>query len=119
MVTTREVNTATPEVMPPPATMPYQGLPTAPVQTRGNGMAVASFVLGLVGALFGLIPILAMFALLLGVLGLTFGLVGHRAAVNDPLRGGKGMALAGVILGSLAIGLAILGFVIVANAFSS
>ena len=80
-------------------------------------MAVTSLVLGIIGALFGLIPLFFFIAFPCGLLALIFGVVGRRTAMTDPLRGGKGMATAGLILGLLGFGLAIVGIVVVANAF--
>lgn len=78
-------------------------------------MGVAAFVCALIGVVIGLIPILALPALVLGVLGVVFGLVAWKRAVRQ--RTAKGLAIAGFILGLLAFGLSIIGFVIVANAF--
>ena len=91
--------------------------PVVVVAKTGNGMAVAALTLGIIGALVGLIPILAVPALICGLLALVFGFVGLSIAKN-PLRSGKGMAIAGIILGTAAVALAIVGFVIVNNAFS-
>ena len=84
----------------------------------GNGMAVAALTLGVVGVFLGLIPILAVPALICGLLAVIFGFVGLSAARRTPGRSGQGMAIAGVALGTAAIGLSIVGFVIVANAFN-
>ena len=81
-------------------------------------MAVSGMVLGIVGVIFGLIPILAVPALICGALALIFGGVGLNAVRTDPRRAGKGMAIAGIALGAVAVILAIAGFVIVANAFN-
>lgn len=83
----------------------------------GNGMAVAALTLGIIGVFLGLIPILAVPALICGVLAVVFGFVGLSGVRKNPGRSGKGMAIAGVALGAAAIGLSIVGFVIVANVF--
>ncbi|MGH9187586.1 MAG: DUF4190 domain-containing protein [Acidimicrobiales bacterium] len=82
---------------------------TAPPPGPG-GLAVAAFVCGLVGALFGLMPLLFFVAFPLGVLGLIFGIVARR-------RGKSGMAVAGVVLGSLAVVLAVVGVAVLADVF--
>jgi hypothetical protein len=107
---TREGDVMSIQASPPPA-------PVIVVQ-QGNGLGVAGFVCGLVGALAGLIPLLFFIAFPLGTLGVAFGFIGWRRAVHDPLRGSKGLALAGLILGVVALGLAVVGIVIVDNAFS-
>lgn len=77
---------------------------------QGNGMAVAALVLGIVGAVFGLIPILGVIAFPLGLLAVVFGFIGRRKST------GKGMALAGIITGALALVLAVVGVVLVKDA---
>jgi hypothetical protein len=83
------------------------------IERRGNGMATAGFVCSLVGAVLGLIPLLFFFAWILGPLGLVFGAIGWKNARAG--RGGKGLAIAGVILGIAAIGLGIIGYTILSN----
>jgi hypothetical protein len=86
------------------------------VKGVGNGVAVAAMVCGIVGVVFGLIPILGIPALALGLVALVLGIVGRRRVKRDPNAGHKGLATAGVILGILASGLGIAGIVIVSNA---
>lgn len=86
------------------------------VKAAGNGAAVAAMICGIVGVVFGLIPILGIPALALGLIALVLGIVGRKNVKRDPNRGHKGMATAGVILGILASGLGIAGIVIVTNA---
>jgi uncharacterized membrane protein HdeD (DUF308 family) len=87
---------------PPPANEP------APVK-QGNGFAIASLVLGLVGLIiFSWIPGISFFtAIPLGVLAVIFGIV---AVVKAKSRGGKGkaMGITGAILGVLAIAASII-----------
>jgi hypothetical protein len=90
----------------PPDT-PQPPPPATPQPRRGNGLAVAALVLGIVGAVFGLIPLTPFFiAGVCGVLAVVFGIVGMRKAKGAPH---KGMALAGFILGVLVIGLGVWG----------
>jgi hypothetical protein len=81
----------------PPAYPQHPGAPGQyPMSPRrsGNGMAVASLVLGIVQC----IPFL------MGLLAVIFGILGIRKANRDPAAGGKGLAIAGLILGVLGIG---------------
>jgi hypothetical protein len=71
-----------------------------------QGFAVASLVLGIVGAVFGLVPLTALIALACGILAVVFGALG--------LKQRRGMALAGLILGVVAVALAIWGLVVIA-----
>lgn len=79
------------------------------VQRAGNGFAVTALVLGVIGAIVGLVPIFFIGAWLLGVLAIIFGFVGRSRAKRDPNAGRAGMALAGIILGVIAIILGIVG----------
>ena len=95
-----------------PATpAPEGGERVVSVERRGNGMAVAALVCGIIGAVIGLVPILFVGAFVLGVLALVFGLVGRGRAKREPAVGRKTMATWGAALGVVAV---ILGFVGVA-----
>ncbi|WP_339249338.1 DUF4190 domain-containing protein [Sporosarcina sp. FSL W8-0480] len=59
-----------------------------------NGMAVSSLVLGILGVVLNLIPLLPY---LLGILAIVFGTMGKK------VESGKGMAVAGTILGGIAL----------------
>jgi hypothetical protein len=60
--------------------------------TRTNGMAIASLVLGLV---IFCEPVSGLLAIIFGIIGIT--------KTKDPQVGGKGMSIAGIILGSLGM----------------
>ena len=72
-------------------------------QQQGNGPAVTALVLGILGLLLAFIPFLGVIlGILLGLVAVIFGAVGLGRS-KDPYRGGKGMAIAGIVLGVLAI----------------
>lgn len=98
----------------PAAQIPQQQVVV--VQQRGNGMAVAGFVCGLLGAIFGLIPILFFLSFPLGILGLIFSVIARRRAKREPDRGGKGLATAGIVLSLIGIVLAIVSIAIIGEA---
>jgi hypothetical protein len=99
---------------PPPPGFPQQQ-PYQYVQVRpSNGFAVAAMVLGIVGAVFGLIPLTAPVAFICGLLGVIFGLIGISRARKVGV--GMGMGVAGLVLGIVAVVLSIVGFVIVDEA---
>ncbi len=76
---------------PPPPPLPVEyGYAYAP--RRGNGLAVASLVLGIVGC----IPFVT------GLLAIALGIAAMRKT-RDPSVGGKGLAIAGVILGIVSV----------------
>jgi hypothetical protein len=70
-------------------------------------MAVAALVVGIVGTVIALIPFAFSIASLLGVLAVSFGFVGRGQARR--MNNGGGMSMAGLILGFVAIGLAMVG----------
>ena len=82
---------------PPPPTAPpgsFGGFPPPGGGPRTNGPAIASLILGLLGC----IPLLG------SLLAIVLGFVGIRKA-RDPQVGGKGLAIAGIILGVLWLGI--------------
>ncbi|MGK4579508.1 DUF4190 domain-containing protein [Kitasatospora sp. HPMI-4] len=76
-----------------------------------NGLGVAALVIGILGAFLGLIPFLFWISGVLGLLALILGLVGHSRA-RKGLATNKGMALAGTILGGIAMAMALAGLII-------
>jgi len=99
----------------PPAAYAAPGQTVFVERPGGSGFAVASLVLGLIGALFGLIPLFFFLSIPAGVLALIFGVVAvrrHRGGAAS----GKGMAIAGAILGGLALVLGIVGVVAIGDA---
>jgi hypothetical protein len=80
---------------PPMAPPPYgqQGYPGGmPAPSKANGAAIASLVFGILGC----IPFIT------GVIAIILGIVGIKVA-SKPERGGRGMAIAGLILGLISI----------------
>ncbi|MFZ3570087.1 DUF4190 domain-containing protein [Streptomyces sp. BH097] len=85
---------------------PFQQQP--PQQVARNGLGTAALILGVIGALSGLIPLMFWLAGILGVIALILGLTG-RGRVKRGEATNKGIALAGTILGVVAMGLAVFG----------
>lgn len=75
-----------------------------PPNTRTNGFAVASLVLGIVG-------ILLCFVWIPWILAIIFGAVGIKQCNDDPSYTGKGMAIAGLVCGLVAATLILLIFI--------
>jgi len=84
------------------------------VERRGNGLAVAALVLGIIGLVFGFIPLFFWIALPLGVVGLILGIPAILRANKG--SGGKIMAVVGTVLSAGAIALGVWGAVIVGEA---
>ncbi|MGD6744999.1 DUF4190 domain-containing protein [Streptomyces sp. BH106] len=85
---------------------PFQQQP--PRQVARNGLGTAALILGVIGALSGLIPLLFWLAGILGVIALILGLTGRGRAKRGEATN-KGVALTGTILGLAAMGLAVFG----------
>jgi hypothetical protein len=84
--------------------------PAAP----GSGLAIAGMVCGIVGAVFAFIPACDLFiAVPLGVIAIIMGAIGMKSPTH------KGMGIAGVVLGIVAVGLSIGLYIWVYNAVHS
>jgi len=84
-----------PSFSPPPGYQPYPG--GVPPQSKNSGMAIAGMVLSLVG----LIP--CFWALQVpGLLGAIFSFIGV-SQTKDGGRRGRGMAIAGAIIGVVLV----------------
>ena len=94
----------------------------APVEAEAsgprNGMAVTAFVLGLVGAVLGLIIAVIAYPipLALGIAAVPLGLIARRRAKKNPGVGRKGLATWAVVLGLLSVTWGIIGAVAFNNA---
>src|SRR6266852_3790010 len=86
--------------------MSYPSAPAAPpqfpTQQPRNGLGTAGFVLGLIGLLFSIIPIIGVVAWPLVILGLVFSLIGFsRGRAGQATN--KGLALTGAILSVIGL----------------
>ncbi|MGW7412534.1 DUF4190 domain-containing protein [Streptomyces sp. NPDC054863] len=86
-----------------------QGGHGAPRAAR-NGLGTAALILGIVGALSGLIPLLFWAAGILGLTALILGLIG-RGRVKRGEATNKGVALTGAALGLVSLILSVVGAV--------
>ena len=68
--------------------------------SRTNGMAIAGFVFSLLG-LFGFCC--CCFGSIFSVIGLIFSSVGLSQINDNPMQGGKGLAIAGIVLAILGL----------------
>jgi hypothetical protein len=87
----------------PPVAMQYQA-PGAPqyqpvAQQPSNGVAVGGMVTGIIGLVFGWVPIVGF---ILGAIAVILSGVGIRNA-NSKNATGRGMAVAGLVCGILAV----------------
>lgn len=88
----------TPQTAPPYS---YPGYPPPPKQLK-NGLGIASLVIAIVGLLSVWVPIVNIVSIVLGVVALVIGFVGRGRAKRGAADNG-GVAIAGIVLGALAI----------------
>lgn len=89
-----------------PTYAPHPGQQPLRPEKGSNGLATAGFVLGLLGLLGSWIPFLNILGIILGILGAV--LAGVGLAKSKRVNAGKGLAIAGIVLGVLAVLIAIL-----------
>ena len=77
----------------------YVGTDPAYTPAPANGLGTTGMVLGIVGAALSLVPVLGF---ILGLLATTFGGIG-LAKANRGEATNKGMAIAGLVLGIIAM----------------
>ncbi|MEU2022035.1 DUF4190 domain-containing protein [Streptomyces sp. NPDC016469] len=97
-----------------PQSQPQQ--PYGPAHAPGlrparNGLGIAALILGLVGAVSGLIPFLFWLAGILGTIALILGLVGRGRAKRGEATN-KNMATFGTVLALIALIMSVVGAVI-------
>jgi Domain of unknown function (DUF4190)/Uncharacterised protein family UPF0547 len=82
----------------PPPSVPAQTVYVQATPSRTNGMSIASLVLGIVGLL------LFVFFMIVPILAVVFGIVGiNQIGNSDGGQTGKGLAIAGIVLGAIEI----------------
>ena len=89
-----------------PTYAPHPGGSAPPPVKGSNGIATAGFILALLGVLGSWIPVLNVLGILLGVVGVVLAAVG--LAKSKKVDAGRGLALAGIVLGALAVVFAVL-----------
>ncbi|MFC8536921.1 DUF4190 domain-containing protein [Streptomyces sp. NPDC057249] len=106
--------TQPPQSPQPPHSQPQQ--PYGPAHAPGlrparNGLGIAALILGLIGAVSGLIPFLFWLAGILGTIALILGLVGRGRAKRGEATN-KNMATFGTVLALIALIMSVVGAVI-------
>jgi len=95
--------------------MAYTPEPThEPEPKRGNGFAITALVLGIIAAVLAFIPVVNLVSFVLAIAAIVFGVVGLIASGRR--RTGKGMSITGIVLGVIALVIAILMYTLVFNA---
>jgi uncharacterized membrane protein len=87
---------------------------------KNSGLAVASLVLGITGIVFNFIPFMWWLGMICAVVGVILGGVGVSAInTSNGQLGGKGMAIAGIVLSIITLILAVLSMAACAAVVSS
>lgn len=87
----------------PMGTPPVAPPPVPPVQTPTvSGLAIAGLVLGILAILGAFVPILNIFTAPFAIIGLILAIVGF-VGVNKGKHSGRGIAIAGIVLGAVAL----------------
>lgn len=100
-----------PTEYPPPSTGPYGTPAEATRHTHGTGFAITAMVTGIVGAVFSWVPI---FDVVLGVVAIVFGAIALQWARHGQAPG-KGMAIAGLVLGIITVAVFVVWVIIIAS----
>ncbi|WP_406861357.1 DUF4352 domain-containing protein [Streptomyces sp. HUAS MG47] len=96
----------------------HQYAPQTPApRALRNGLGTAALILGIIGTLSGLIPLMFWLAGLLGLIALILGLAG-RGRVKRGEAGNKGVTTTGAVLGLVAMILSAVGAYITFTAVS-
>jgi hypothetical protein len=90
----------------------YQG-EQYPLQPQGNGLGVASLVLGILSIVFGIIPFIGLISWILAPVGLVLGFV----ALGKPV--GRNMTIAGLVTSGVGLMICILWVVGLGAAISA
>lgn len=97
--------------VPPPSQAPQ----IVYVESRSNGVALASLILGILGIFTGgLLAILFWFSWILGLIGLILGIVGLSKSKKTGVR--RTMSKWGIVLSILALGSGVYGAIVTINA---
>lgn len=69
------------------------------MKNKDSSLATTSMVVGIVGVVFSWVPVLAQ---ILGILAIVFGFISKNKINNSKDTTGKGMAIAGIIMGFIS-----------------
>jgi hypothetical protein len=110
---TDDPNAVPPAQPTPPPDFPSQGMPygygapqTIIYGRETNGIAIAAGVCGIIAVVLCWIPFVDYISIVLGALAIILGIVGLRRA--DGYGSGKGMAITGIVCGSVGLAIAFL-----------
>jgi hypothetical protein len=82
-----------------------------------NGIAIAAGVCGIIAVVLCWIPFIDYLSIVLGTLAIIFGIIGVRRA--DGYGSGKGMAITGIVCGTVGLAIALLFLLLIFAVVSS
>jgi hypothetical protein len=77
---------------------------------NGKGLSIAALVCGILGIVGSFIPFVGYFTLVLAILGIIFGVIGMKKC-NANGGEGKGLAVAGLVLGIIGAAFGVIGVI--------
>lgn len=80
-------------------------------QNQSNTMAIVALICGILGIVGGFIPVVCYLTLVLAILGIVFGAKGMKKAKET--GDGKGLAVAGLVLGIVGTSFSAIGIICV------
>ncbi|WP_025274650.1 DUF4190 domain-containing protein [Haloglycomyces albus] len=89
--------------------------PQAP-EKKSNGLAVTGLVLGIIALVLGIIPLVNVISFIIAPLAIIFGIIGMVKAKKAGT--GKGMGIAGLVTGVLALAITTIMYVAFFSAVS-
>jgi hypothetical protein len=90
--------------------------PPAPPPQPSNGFGITALILGIIGVLTGMFPLLFWLAAVLGIIALVLGIIGARRAQQGYATNFR-MSVIGAVLGGASLVLSFIGILVVADAF--
>jgi hypothetical protein len=92
----------------------WGGRPSPPPPS--NGFGITALILGIIGVLTGMIPLLFWLAAVLGIIALVMGIIGTRRAKQGYASNPR-MSIVGAVLGGVTLVLSVIGYLVVVDAF--
>ena len=74
-------------------------------EKKSNGLSIAALVCGILGIIGTFIPIVCFFTFVLAILGNVFGILGRKKCAS------KGMGTAGLVLGIIGTAFGLIGVI--------
>lgn len=77
--------------------------PPVQVEKKNSGLGIAALVLGIIAVTLMIIPILNNLSIILGILAIVFALCSFKSTGSRGNKRGRGMVIAGLVLGIVSV----------------